>query len=65
VVDVLRLSARLSGVGPDFDPVTRTAPGAAPVAAWVTLAGSFSRAIALWFLVGAAGIAPPAMVPAR
>jgi len=65
VVDALRLSARISGVGPDFDPVTRTAPQAARVAAWVTLAGSFSRAIALWFLVGAAGTAALAMVLAR
>ena len=65
MVDVLGLSARITGVGPDFDPVTRTAPQAARVAAWVTLAGSFTRAIALWSLVGAAGAVPLATVLAR
>jgi hypothetical protein len=64
VVDVLD-SARPTGVGPDLDPVARTMQKATQVAARVALAGSFSRAIALWFLAGAAGARALAMVLAR
>jgi hypothetical protein len=65
VVDVMELSVPITGLGPDFDPVTRTTRKATGAAARVTWAGSFSRAIALWFLVGAAGAAVLAMVLAR
>ena len=65
MVDVMELSVPITGLGLDFDPVTRTTQKATGAAARVTWAGSFSRAIALWFLVGAAGAAALAMVLAR
>ena len=48
-----------------MNPVSRTTQNATQVAARVALAGSFNRAIALWFLVGAAGARVLAMVLAR
>jgi hypothetical protein len=65
VFDVLELSARTTGLGPDFDPVTRTIREATGVAARVRMAGSSSRTMARRFRVGAAGALALAMVLAR